>query len=179
MSRANTAGRACAQHNRVLDIQPDVPGSVASGSPVLIGVRRPGRDRFRLLPPDVPFVPTQPRRGPAPPSGGDRVRFRDRFAVNTRYPAPLSRGRLAGGGGPPPAMTWRNPCTTTTTPPAPRPGRAGSGPAPRLVSRRPLLSWLAGRSPPSPPGAAPSSPATAPRSSWWSPTRARVTLPPA
>src|SRR5215468_11466587 len=100
MSRANTAGRACAQHNRVLDIQPDVPGSVASGSPVLLVVRRPGRDRFRLLPPDVPFVPAAAARaGCTPPSGGNRFRFRDRFAVNTRYPAPLSPGSLAGSGG--------------------------------------------------------------------------------
>src|SRR5262249_60656410 len=123
MSRANTAGRACAQHNRVLDIQPDVPGSVASGSPVLIGVRRPGRDRFRLLPPDVPFVPTQPRRGPAPPSGGDRVRFRDRFAVNTRYPAPLSPGSLAGSGGHPPPLHRGDPGPTTTPTTAPPPPR--------------------------------------------------------
>src|SRR5262249_20330102 len=75
-------------------------------------------------------------------------------------------------GGHPPAMTWRNPCTTTTTPPAPRPGRAGSGPAPRLVSRRPPLSRVAGGAPPSPPGAGPRSPAPAPRSSWGSPTPA-------
>src|SRR5215510_1596974 len=124
MSRANTAGRACAQHNRVLDIQPDVPGfrsirlsSAHRGPPAGTRSLPPVATRCALRAPAAAA-----RAGCTPPSGGNRFRFRDRVAVNTRYPGPLSPGSLAGSGGYPARYDMEEPMhdhdRTTGTPPA-------------------------------------------------------------